>query len=343
MFEKIFSIQFYLKTYFQILKSRKNKKIFVFGAPYHSNMGDQAQTLCIRQWLERTYPEYTIIILETLMANKCDFKFVNIVKRYIHSQDLVFLHSGYHTTDLYMLEEKLQRKVVQEFRNNKLIAFPQTIYYSNELELEKAKKIYNGHHNLVMLCRDITSYETANDIFPRVKTLLFPDIVTSRIGKRYWGGERKKVLFCMRNDKEGLYSSEEIEQLRKQIEKKEETDITDTTLEIPIRKIRMNREEILNELWTSYAGYKLVITDRYHGTIFSLVAGTPVIVLASTDHKLESGVKWFPESFSSYVKFARSLNEAYEYAEQMLETKYDYKLEDYFDENYYSKLKKLLE
>ncbi|WP_082026255.1 polysaccharide pyruvyl transferase family protein [Prevotella pectinovora] len=40
-----------------------------------------------------------------------------------------------------------------------------------------------------------------------------------------------------------------------------------------------------------FAKYQVVITDRYHGTIFSQIVNTPVIVISSTDHKLRSGVK----------------------------------------------------
>lgn len=193
-----------------------------------------------------------------------------------------------------------------------------------------------------MLCRDETSYQIAQNEFPNVKTHLFPDIVTTQIGRQTWNSERKGILFCMRNDKEAFYSKTDIEKLRTKLEKSQPTAITDTTLDIPIREIRKNRTAILQNIWKEYSGYKLIITDRYHGTIFSLVANTPVIVLSSTDHKLESGVKWFPESFSSYVKFAKNLDEAYQFSEQILHTAYTHDLEPYFKKNYYDKLKTLL-
>ena len=91
--------------------------------------------------------------------------------------------------------------------------------------------------------------------------------------------------------------------------------------------------------WEKYSKYKLVITDRYHGTIFSLIAGTPVIVLSSADHKLSSGVKWFPiEIFGDYVSYASSLDDAFEKANKMLATPHTHQLPPYFQENYYSKL-----
>lgn len=47
--------------------------------------------------------------------------------------------------------------------------------------------------------------------------------------------------------------------------------------------------------------YKVVITDRYHGTIFSLIANTPVIIIKSTDHKVTTGADWFKGIYDDYV------------------------------------------
>ncbi len=59
---------------------------------------------------------------------------------------------------------------------------------------------------------------------------------------------------------------------------------------------------------------KLIITDRYHGTILSLVAGTPVIVIKTTDHKVTTGAEWFRGVYDDYVYLAESLQQAYDIA-----------------------------
>src|SRR5690606_27740259 len=80
-------------------------------------------------------------------------------------------------------------------------------------------------------------------------------------------------------------------------------------------------------------------------TIFSQIASTPVIVLSSSDHKLSSGVKWFPEaSFGNNVFFAKDLNEAYNIAQQILKRNGEITINPpYFQETYFSKLKIILE
>ena len=109
------------------------------------------------------------------------------------------------------------------------------------------------------------------------------------------------------------------------------------------KEIVKNREYYIQKECDYYSHFKVIITDRYHGTIFSLISGTPVVVLKTSDHKLSSGVKWFPEEFKDYVTFANSLDEAYEKAVSMMKKDLTHQLSPYFKENYYDKLKDVLE
>ena len=90
-----------------------------------------------------------------------------------------------------------------------------------------------------------------------------------------------------------------------------------------------------------FSTYRVVITDRYHGTIFSAIASTPVIVINSADHKLSSGVKWFPqEVFNDAVQYAENLDAAYEMAQKILvQEGRTYKNPPYFKKKYWDMLK----
>ena len=67
---------------------------------------------------------------------------------------------------------------------------------------------------------------------------------------------------------------------------------------------------MLGEVIHYYSQFRAIVTDRYHGTIFALVAGTPVIVLRTTDHKVTSGATWLNRYYPEYVYPAQSLDEA---------------------------------
>lgn len=326
-----------------ILSIKMRRNVFVFGAPFHSNMGDQAQSFGIKKWANRAYPGYRVRLYETTELIAGNFTLMKQIRKYCNKGDKVFLHSGYHTTDLYMLEENMQRQAVQLFDDRQVVALPQTIYYQKEEEAEKARRIYNAHPDLLMMCRDEVSYQSAQQMFPNCRKLLFPDIVTTMIGSRQYNKPRKGILLCLRNDKEAFYSPEQIAALKAELEKIDAVSVTDTTIGMDMAQIRKNREKILQDIWREYAGYRAVVTDRYHGTIFSLIAATPVVVISSTDHKLSSGVKWFPESFQSYVRYEPELENIADQIRQIYQTGYDYRLEPYFRTHYYDSLRKQIE
>lgn len=317
---------------------RRTNTIFLFGSPFHCNMGDQAQTYCICEWFQHYYPNYKFYIFR--LTESSNF-LIHLVRKTIRKKDLIVFHSGYHLTDLYH-EQDVYCKIVKLFPDFPIIVFPQTINYLNPDNLITTAKIFNNHKNILLMCRDEKSYETAKKNFCNCRLLLYPDIVTSLIGTKHYTHKKEGILFCMRNDIEAFYTKEEINKLANRF-KNITIKRTDTTLPIDIKKIYRERKEILEQIFDEYSRYRLVITDRYHGTIFSLVANTPVIVISSTDHKLSSGVKWFPNEFSHFIKFANNLDEAYNLAISMLNDNNESQiLPAYFKLNYYDKLQEYI-
>lgn len=313
--------------------------ILLFGSPGHTNLGDQAQTYCIKKFCKKNFPDYGVLIFTLHRYNEFIRK---VLKIFIRKNDKIFCHSGYHLTDLYD-EQSVYLSLVATFPNRTILIFPQTIFYKDKKNLKRTADILNKNGNVILLCRDEVSYNTANENFVNCKLLLFPDIVTSMIGSITYNNKRKGILFCLRDDVEVFYSKEQLQTLIDRFDN-DSIDITDTTLHgVTGKDVIKHRDRILNETWEKYSKYELVITDRYHGTIFSLVAGTPVVVLSSSDHKLSSGVKWFPnEIFGDYVIYANNLDDAYVKAQLMLSIKHTYKLPPYFEKTYYSKLKDYL-
>lgn len=320
---------------------RRGDTVFLFCSPYHPNMGDHAQTYCIQKWYQKNYPSYRMIILQSTVCRSFIFK---IIRKTIKRNDKLVCHSGYHLTNIYN-EQRVYFYLIENFKDFQIIIFPQTINYTTAESLEYAKRILNSHPNLTLMCRDEVSYNTAKLHFTNAKLLLYPDIVTSLIGTKTYRNDRDGVLFCMRNDEESYYKPNQIEEVRKLfIDIK--TSITDTDrFDFSMNYLYKHREQALETVWDEFSRYKVIITDRYHGTIFSLITCTPVIVIGSSDHKLSSGVKWFPKDvFNGYVSFANNLDEAFIKAKEVLEKSdtYKHKLPAYFKINYYDKLKDIV-
>jgi exopolysaccharide biosynthesis predicted pyruvyltransferase EpsI len=220
---------------------------------------------------------------------------------------------------------------------------PQTIYFQKEENKKRTSYIYNGMKNMLFLARDRVSYGMAKEMFPDIPVRQFPDIVTTLIGNYSFNNERDGVLLCCRDDGEKFYSDEELQGLINKLEKTSRVYKTDTTKTGKKDDIVENAEKYILEEIESYSHYKVIITDRYHGTIFSLVAGTPVVIIKTTDHKVITGAEWFKGVYDSHVFVAENLEDAYEIAKKVIETGSSHTLQPYFEKEYYDKLPEIFE
>ena len=316
----------------RLLFRKKKKMIYLFGSPGHSNLGDQAQTYCIQHWCCKNLPEYGLFIFRLAISRNIILLFL---RKIIGKDDILFCHSGYHLTDLYD-EKKVYYKIIELFPDYPITIFPQTIQFIDKGEEERCSRIFEKHSDLTLLCRDEVSYKNAKRMFKYTTLLLYPDVVTMLIGDYSFSNVRNGVLLCKRNDKESFYTHEQIDVLIKRLSDISKVEITDTTIPVSYKHIAKRRKEVLEDIFDEYSKYQVIITDRYHGTIFSLIAGTPVIVLQSTDHKLSSGVDWFPKDlFGDYITAAENLDIAFNLALDRIKRPVNKEIPKYFQEKYY--------
>jgi hypothetical protein len=310
--------------------------------------------MCTERWLHENFPKHRVFSIgffsstlynySPFMALYNAFLFLGkylVLKLKIGKDDFFIGHSGYFMIDHHS-GWKMFADIIRFFPKRRIIIFPQTINFYTPYIRKFISDRFAQSEKVTLMCRDEVSFKKAKDLFPKTKLLLFPDIVTTLIGEHKYPKNRNGVLFCLRNDIEALYSEEELQNLIQRF-KDYRIDRVDTSLDVSELHMKRNRDRLIWQMIEKFSMFQVVITDRYHGTIFAAVAATPVIVLNSADHKLSSGVKWFPEEFSDYVYFADNMNDAYLRANEVL-SNYDfgYKLPAYFQENYYKKLKDLL-
>ncbi|MBE9467745.1 MAG: polysaccharide pyruvyl transferase family protein [Bacteroidetes bacterium] len=328
----------------KIKKDTSKLKIFYFGITEHSNLGDLAQYYCIQKWLKENYPQYEIFEFESTTVIDSRFNFIEKLHKILNKNDIIFFQSGYTTQDLGGNHEYMHRLIIDNIPNSRIVFMPQTIFFREEKNKRITSQSYNQGKRTLFLARDRVSYEMALKMFPKINVKLFPDIVTSLIGHFKFSKREDKVLFCCRNDSEKLYSNEQIAQLRQKVEKIMPTEIGDTTIKVNYKKIRKNLQYYIEKEIETFSQYRLIITDRYHGNIFALAANTPVIILKTTDHKVITGAEWFKGVYDDYVYLADSLEDAFELSKTILNKKdFSYSLNPFFDKEYYSKLRKVIE
>lgn len=315
-------------------------KIIIVSPPVHSNLGDQAQTYCILKWLDKNYKHRKIVLLEYFNNNFSKI-ILWLLNRNVSDKDIFLGHSGYLMVD-HHLGWRDFILIAENFPYNKLIIFPQTINFTNEVIKKNISKVFNNHRDLTLMCRDEVSFEKAKKMFYNCNLILYPDIVTSLIGEFNYTSHRDGILILKRHDKESFFDNSEIKYLEeKLVHKNYNVSIEDTSIRFPFSKIEKNREYYVKKAIKKISQYKVVITDRYHGAIFSLIANTPVVILKSNDHKLESGVKWFPEKFEQRYSFVSNIEDAYLEAIRLMGKELGL-IEDYFKTEYYDNLRNKL-
>lgn len=313
---------------------KRDKKIFYFGVPEHNNLGDLAQTYCTREWISANYPNYKVIEIKTRIS--FDKKFVDYIKQILNINDIFIFQSGYCTRDTNP-DHLMHKHIMNNFPNQKAVILPQTVKLKSLKEIEKTKNIFSKCDHLLFLARDTVSYEQAKCFMNLSQLELFPDIVTSMIGKEHKRIDKAGILLCVRNDDEKFYSDIEIENIiQKLYALTNIVDITDTNSHLCIEETYNNLENIILNKIKTFKKYKVIITDRYHGTIFSLIANTSVIVIKTTDHKVTSGLNWFNGIYDkSSVCFADNLDMAVSLAKDILTNEQIIINNDYFYKTYY--------
>lgn len=318
-----------------LIKSKhSNSCIYLFCSPTHSNLGDQAQLMCWLRLFKEWYPQHKVICIPTRFR---DFDTLRSVRSVIKPEDKIFIHSGYLIFDPHP-ELPFIIDVVRAFYDYPITILPQTVNLMDEWFRHIVSQQFNAHPNLTLICRDEVSYKISEDLFPKIHLKLMPDVVTSLIGDtnfEFNSYKRNGVLLCVRNDGEKFYTAKQINCLKNKFKNIRVTQ-TDTTINEPMWKWEKEREKLIRGIIDLFSQYQVIITDRYHGTIFSQIANTPVIVIASSDHKLSSGVKWFPKNvYGKMVQYAQNLDESYTLAIELIKNPLNTINTPYFKNNYY--------
>lgn len=318
--------------------SKERSKIVLLGTPYHSNLGDYAQTYCIEQMVKNQYPEYDFISFE--VNSQSDFDYSNLflaIRDKLMQKDIVLIQSGMHLTDVYKNEQNLLRQALIVFRRNKVVILPQTMFYLSDENKKNFLSYMGKFDNVMFYAREQHTFGEAKKYFKTDRIAMCPDVVHSLIGRfRQYNFERDGILVCKRkDDNDILISADELKEKLDDLQMKIEW--MDTDLEVLPAELKMDTEGILSNIISEISKYKLVITDRLHGTIFSLIANTPVLLIGLRSDKVQANYEWYKEvpDISQYIDKINDISELYEKIDEMLKKKYDYRMPDYFYRKYF--------
>lgn len=273
-----------------------SKRIYLLGTPWYGNIGDQAITLGELHILRSVFPDFKIVDVPYGVYYS---RWAGWLGLGITEKDIIFMQGGGNLGSLYPQEEKIRRDVVRKYKDNKIVIMPVSIYFHDNSygmeELRKSREVYESARDLTIISRDENSWNFASENFVHVHNILAPDAATSLEGmvSKAWE-DRKDVMFFLRSDKEKVSSDTMLNNIKEMLSAQGISyHVNDTTVLHNVYD--EERHGSVSDKLGLAASSRLVITDRFHGVVFSVITHTPVIAFKSFDTKISAGIKWFKD------------------------------------------------
>lgn len=279
-------ILFEFSRSFLSLKHSKRKRILLIDTPLHGNLGDQAIALAEREYLKDNFPHHSILEFNFY---EC-LNYLKRIKKYTKKSDIVFIQGGGFIGSLWPNEQKMFIDLLKTFKDNQIIVLPQTVYFYKEDNslLKEFIETMNSCSNLIFLTREKKSYDFMSNQGLSCKIDLIPDIVLYLNYRPKKTKKNGKVLFCFRQDKEKTCNQDRVVEFLQNLNIN--FDKTDTVLTRGIKKKKSKK--FVYEKLKEFSKYSLVICDRLHAMIFSVLACTPCIAFDNISHKVSGVYEW---------------------------------------------------
>jgi len=273
------------------------KILFIGSFPTNaSNLGDQAQTWSILNYLHNNFSDYQLHQFYRTELNTDRYKDITST---VNEDDIIIISSSGDFGSRYKGWHNTARpSIIQQFSNNQIIQLPTTVYYDNsayaESLLKQDKTIYNNN-NITILCREPVSESIASTHFS-CNVKFFPDFAFYIQPETYVTETKNNILLNLRNDGERAISKEYTNTLSK---------LTNTTPinihTLPYNVVPDVRDKTFSNLFKTYQSYNLIITDQMHSMIFAIINNIPCIAIDDAiPHKL-SGYKSVTKNAVKYL------------------------------------------
>ncbi|THG64590.1 polysaccharide pyruvyl transferase YvfF [Bacteroides faecichinchillae] len=167
----------------------------LWDLPYYNNIGDILIWEGERQFL-----------------NKLPYKCLNSASLYtctfpkLDPDTIILLQGGGNFGDLWREHQNFRLKVIESYPDNRIIVFPQTVYYEDVEQICRDNDKMRLHKRLTLCARDLLSYNLLKDNFEN-QVLLLPDMafcIEEGTFRKWRKKEKSKTLFLQRLDKEAV-------------------------------------------------------------------------------------------------------------------------------------------
>ncbi len=261
-----------------------------FNFPNHPNPGDSAIWLGGRAYLRKIAAR---VVYTCELATYSEEQVRAKLKG-----GTILLSGGGNLGDLYPNLQLRREKVIDAFPDNKIIQLPQTIHFQEKTSLSRARDVFDRHPDLTLLVRDQRSLEFARNEF-RAPSFLCPDMTFALGALDSHESPKCPIVWLSRGDKEASESpipdgsDVDVEWT----DWLEETALVHRASQVfvdrvtrrawPQRRLQtfvlraydlLARQRLIRGCRILSRG-RVVMTDRLHGHILSLLLDLPHVVL----------------------------------------------------------------
>ena len=166
----------------------------VLDYPFHANVGDNAI------WLGEQRVLRALGARVVYTANLSAYDPDRLASR-LAGRGTILLHGGGNLGDLWPEHQRVREEVVAAFPDYPIVQLPQSICFRDSAALRRAKTVFDRHPNLTLLLRDQNSLAIARNTF-RARSILCPDMALALGELKRAGRPRVDVVALCRSDQE---------------------------------------------------------------------------------------------------------------------------------------------
>ncbi|WP_289090797.1 polysaccharide pyruvyl transferase family protein [uncultured Bacteroides sp.] len=288
--------------------------------PYYSNIGD----ILIWEGTLRFLAQTKYKCLYSTDIN-------NFKEKEINENIIIVLQGGGNWGDLWTNHHIFRKKIVEMYPKNRVIVFPQSIYYQDETNMLEDIEFYNRYPNVTICTRDKKSFDIISGNFKNNRILLVPDMAFF-VDVQFKPQKTNRILFAKRIDKELALNKDIYKDIPYKAEIHDwptyEVTIKQRIIDFCLRKITSIlikvdiifcskiRSLIMDSLWKFIIKpcyikrgidfinyYDEIYSTRLHITILSILMGKNIHIIDNNYRKTRNFIEtWFYEEKYKFLQ-----------------------------------------
>lgn len=292
------------KEYKSVCNKTKKKRVFFLMTPLYKNYGDHliaySEALILNSICDSR--EIIEVPCEDCMALRKRFG------KLVRAGDVVIITGGGYAGDLWPGMEEAFEDLLSGMRSDtQVVILPQSIYYENMVFSDtKLCKLINRFSRCILMCRERRTFEYVMDgVGNNIQVYLYPDMGLF-VSSKMLGYTPKQQIgntasVCMRKDCESLQSPTLIHQINDSLISRG-LGISSIDTHDPCGVIWPNeRKRELCKLVQRFGSSSIVLTNRLHGMILAVIAGTPCVVFDNVSGKVSGVAEWLGADYPVFV------------------------------------------